>query len=647
MPKTIIFGLNKINMSLRFLLTLFLLNYLTISAQESYNTTTIPKEFSENANAVVRLDRTEVIIKKRDDMTIKSYRAVTILNEYGLRYMKAGESFSESCTIENIEAIIYNASGEQVKKIKRKDFREQSMSEGTSITDDKYLSLDYTPVQYPFTLVYTSEIRTPNTAFIPQWSPLDGAFVSTLKSEISITCPPGLGFKFKDYNFGDVVLNKQQTGTMLILSAENLTALRNEDHSPVLYKIKPFVLFGLEKFHLEGVDGEASSWEAFGLWMYNNLLTGTDELTPETQAKIKALVGTETDPLKKAKIIYKYVQSKTRYVNISLGIGGWKPMQAKDVDRLGYGDCKALSNYMRALLKVVGVKSYVTVVYGDDEKRDMQQDFVSMQGNHMVLAIPTDDNNITWLECTSQKAPFGFQGDFTDNRLVLLVKPEGGQIVRTHVYDTKGNTQSSTGSYSIAESGALTGEVHTISKGLQYDGRYTYEYKSAEELDKIYKSRFSNINNLKLKKKSIVNDADNLQLTEDIFIEADSYCSKTGGRMMFAINAFNQVSNVPQRYRNRKMPLEISMGFYDVDDVIVNLPQGFTLEAKPENMSIADKFGEYKTEYEVISPTQIRYKRSLLLNEGFYASSEYENYRLFREKVARNDNAKIVLVKNP
>jgi heterodisulfide reductase subunit A-like polyferredoxin len=30
---------------------------------------------------------------------------------------------------------------------------------------------------------------------------------------------------------------------------------------------------------------------------------------------------------------------KSRYVSIQVGIG-WKPMDASDVDRLGYGDCK-------------------------------------------------------------------------------------------------------------------------------------------------------------------------------------------------------------------------------------------------------------------------------------------------------------------
>jgi hypothetical protein len=55
------------------------------------------------------------------------------------------------------------------------------------------------------------------------------------------------------------------------------------------------------------------------------------------------------EPIMKAKLIYDYVQQKSRYVSIQVGIGGWKPMDASDVDRLGYGDCKGLTNYTKAL----------------------------------------------------------------------------------------------------------------------------------------------------------------------------------------------------------------------------------------------------------------------------------------------------------
>ena len=618
---------------------------LPIVAQDNYSATGISDVLKENANAVIRLDQTDIVISSRNSMNIKTTRVVTILNELGLRYMKASENFSKPGDIKSIEALVYNSEGTQIKKIKRKEFKEHSLSEGSEVLDYKILYLDYTPVQYPFTLVYTSEVQTPNTAFLPTWSPMEGPFASMQKSVINITYPAGLGFKYKDYNFGEVVLNKSEAGNTLSLSAENVPAIRSEEYSPSLYKIRPHVLFGLEKFHLEGVDGEASSWEALGTWMNNSLLAGTDVLPVETQNKIKALVGNETDDFQKAKIVYKYVQGKTRYISIQLGIGGWKPMAAKDVDRLGYGDCKALSNYTRALLKVVGVESYYAVIYGDRNRRDIREDFVSMQGNHVVLAIPYK-GDLVWLECTSQIHPFGFQGDFTDNRMALIVKNGKGQIVRTHVYEGKGNTQLSKGTYNITDAGTINGAVQIVSKGLQYDDKFVFETQSPDELDKIYKSRFKNINNLKLKKMALQNNDSSQEFTEDIAIEAEGYCNKSGNKVMFAVNAFNQSFTIPQRYRSRKMPFEISTGFFDQDEITINLPEGFTMEARPENITITDKFGEYTTEYQMLAPNKMLYKRTLTINEGYYASSEYENYRLFKEKIARNDNAKVVLVKS-
>jgi len=320
-------------------------------------------------------------------------------------------------------------------------------------------------------------------------------------------------------------------------------------------------------------------------------------------------------------------------------------MAAKDVDRLGYGDCKALSNYTRALLKVVGVESYYAVIYGDRNRRDIREDFVSMQGNHVVLAIPYK-GDLVWLECTNQIRPFGFQGDFTDNRMALIVKNGKGQIVRTHVYEGKGNTQLSKGTYNITDAGTINGAVQIVSKGLQYDDKFVFETQSPDELDKIYKSRFKNINNLKLKKMALQNNDSSQEFTEDIAIEAEGYCNKSGNKVMFAVNAFNQSFTIPQRYRSRKMPFEISTGFFDQDEITINLPEGFTMEARPENITITDKFGEYTTEYQMLAPNKMLYKRTLTINEGYYASSEYENYRLFKEKIARNDNAKVVLVKS-
>ncbi|OIQ21304.1 MAG: DUF3857 domain-containing protein [Flavobacterium sp. MedPE-SWcel] len=632
-------------MPLRITLFLLLLLQQSLFAQDNISILTLSDSLKENSNAVIRLDEKEISISSKKSMTIETKRIVTVFNKHGMSYIDASEFFDESTKIKSMQAIIYDGFGKEIKKVKKKGFKDRSVSQGSIITDNRVLYLDYTPIKYPFTVVYTSKTESSNTAFIPQWRPLEGFYASTEKATISITCNPDLGFKYKAYNFDEGVLKIEERGNTLKLSTENLMALKYEEYSPSLSKTGPYVLFGLTTFNLEGVEGNATSWETLGTWRYNSLLTGTDELPKETIEKIKTLTANASTPLAKAKIVYEYMQSKTRYISIQLGLGGWKPMPAKDVDRLGYGDCKALTNYTRALLKAVGIESYYAALYGGSGGREIKEDFVSMQSNHIILAIPNNDE-LVWLECTSQQLPFGFQGDFTDDRNALLVKPEKSCLVRTRVYDTKSNTQFSKGEYEVTPEGDIQGNINIVSEGLQYDDKYALETVSTDDLEKYYKNSFDNINNLKLDKVEVKNNVDEQKFIENITVEAKHYGNMSGKRMMLVINAFNQSTLVPKRYRNRKMPLEIRTGFYDTDEVTIQLPEGFSIEAKPNDVTITNKFGEYSVEYSMKTPTQILYKRSLIIKDGLYESTDYKEYRLFREKIARNDNAKVVLIKN-
>ena len=615
-----------------------------IKAQENLSAFSIPSELKEHANAVVRLKTTNVEVSSRKSMKVSEKKVITFFNETGFDNAGFQEYFSDSEKVKTLQAVIYNAAGSEIKKIKKKDFKMASVSQGAGITDNKVLYLDYTPVQYPFTVVYESEVETINTVFISPWVPVENLFTSVEKSEYSITYDPGLGFRYKEYNTDDITITKQEQEGQLKLICENVPAIKSEAYTPYS-SIMPKVMFSLTSIHLEGVDGEFSDWASFGSWYYNNLLVGTDEIPEETKVKIKELVGEETDKLKKARIVYKYVQDKTRYVSIQLGIGGWKPMLAKDVDRLGYGDCKALSNYTRALLKEVGVESYCTVIYGDTGKRDITDDFVSMQGNHMILAIP-DNEEMIWLECTSQVVPFAFQGNFTDDRMALVITPEKGELMRTHVYEKEENTQFLKGNYILSDDGKITGDLTVVSKGIQYNNKYHLEGKSQDDLDKIYKSSyFSNINNLKLNKIQLSNNRNDAEFTEVLELEANSYASLSGQRLIFAVNAFNQNDNVPQRYRKRYNPFEVLRGYCDNDEVVITLPEGYTIEAMPNPIEIKEKFGEYKAACNLVEGNKLIYKRTLVINKGMYEKSDYDLYRQFRETISRNDNAKVVLLK--
>ena len=616
------------------------------SQKPEYSTLLIPDSLKQNANAVVRLNQIDIVISSQRDMNIKVKRVITVLNEKGINSIDAVEHYDKHTSIRSVEATVYDSFGKEIKRIKKKDFKDQCTLDGiTLFSDSRFIYLNYTPTQYPFTLIFESEVQTSTTAFIPQWFPLNDYLLSIEKSVLNVNYPDNLGFKKMEFNFSNFPIKKTiDTPTQLSYTATNITAQKEENLSPSFVEIFPKVMMGLEFFHLEGVDGNVKTWKEFGLWYSDKILTGTIELTPETKAKMKALVGDEKDPIKKAMLIYNYVQEKSRYVSIQVGIGGWKPMLATDVDRLGYGDCKALSNYTKALLNAVDVPSYNTLLYGGGSKQDIQPDFVSMQGNHMILSVPNGENKI-WLECTSQDNPFGYQGTFTDDRNVLIVKPDGGEIVRTKVYPDIGNTQVNKGNYSLDENGVLSGTISMVSEGAQFSRKYHIEKMQPTDKEAHYKNFWDNISNLKINKASFLNDKEKISFTENLAISAENYGKISSNKMIFVVNAFNQYTGNIKRIRNRKTPFEIQRGYYDTDEVAIVLPSGFTIESLPQNYELNSKFGEYKTEIIKKDTKNLIYKRSLFIKKGLYKNTEYDEYRLFMEQVSRNDNAKIILTK--
>ncbi len=635
-------------MKLKIFTCFLLLFSFFVSAQKlDYSILTIPDSLKQNANAVLRSNELNIDIPSQNKMIIKSVRVITILNELGLRNLDLVGHYDKNTRISKIEAIAYDAFGRELKAYKRKDFKDTSVADGASIfNDSRALYLDYTPISYPFTMFFQMEVETSNTAFIPTWSPIESYLLSTEKTSLNIVFKPELILKHKEVNFSaKYPIEKKETPTSISYTAKNILAQKREELSPDFSEIFPVVYFALENFQLEKVDGTAANWKDFGKWYYQSLLADTEELPEETQIKIKQLVGNEKNPIEIAKIVYKYVQEKTRYVLVLVGIGGWKPMLAKEVDKLGYGDCKALTNYTRCLLKTVGVTSYYTIVESNHEKtKDLQADFASIDGNHIILALPTDKETL-WLECTSQIQPFGFQGDFTDDRNVLMVKPDGGEIVKTKTFTEADNLKTTKGSYEITAEGEFTGKVQIISKALRYDSSFGKERLSKEDQIKNYKEEFSNINNLSIKKISFNNNQNSIVFTEDLELEAEGYAQNSGGKLLFVLNAFDQNSYIPKKHKTREFPFEIERGYTNESEIEITIPDGFIVEAKPDGITLDTEFGTYKIEFLAQSQHKVICKRKLIIKKGFYDKVKYESYRKFREAIAKNDNSKIVITK--
>ncbi|MEL0455811.1 DUF3857 domain-containing protein [Flavobacteriaceae bacterium SZ-1-7] len=628
---------------LKFLLLFVLLK--GFSQNNYYSSLTIPAKLDEYANAVVRSYDTEISLTSTDEMLVKRKRIVTVLNKKGNSNVDAYVHYDNNIKIITLEALVYNQYGALIKKIKKKDFKDESAVDGgTLYSDSRVKYLEYTPISYPYTIEFVCETSTENTAFIPSFNPLTDSYVGVESSSYSISFPESITIRKKEKNLEGCDIQKEEAQGQIKYRVKNLEAFKPEDYSPPVFDIAPKVLFASQQFTLEGVAAEVMDWNSFGHWMYRDLIANTYDLPESTINSVKDLVKNESNDIDKAKKIYQYVQDKVRYISVQVGIGGWKPFNASEVDRLGYGDCKALTNYTRALLMAVGVESNYTVVYAGSSQRSLESDFAAMQGNHVILNIPSPEENI-WLECTSQKLPFGFIGDFTDDRDVLVITPEGGKIEHTKKYSTEENTQHIKGEYIISSDGFIDAKANIISKGIQYDDKYWLETQAERDLDLHYKKRWKYINTVTIDKMTLKNDKTNIAFKESIDFHASNYTKKAGNRMLLTVNALNRNTHVPDRYKTRKYPLKIKRGFIYEDDVKITLPLDYEVESLPKNILVENKFGIYKAEFIKQNDSTVVYKRKWVVNDGEFPKEDYEDFRSFFKDVSRYDNSKIALIK--
>lgn len=620
---------------------LYLTSFIMTAQPESlYDAHQISPQLLANANAVVRWDKTTTTIDDIDDVTIQIKRVVTIFNENGIRHMGTVVGYDNSRSIKNLEARIFDERGEEIKKFKKNDFEDESaVDNGTLYSDSRVKYLRYTPIKYPYTIEFDAELQFASTAYLPKWTPLEGYYVSTEKSIFEIINRSTIPLKLKDQNFEGFTIEKKDGN---YFKAENLSAINPEAYSPGLNRLAPSLKVAMSKFNMDGVPGVNNEWSDFGQWYKDNLLEGTDILPDAVIADIQNRTAGIDDPLEKAKIVYKFVQEKTRYISVQVGIGGWKPFNAEDVDRLGYSDCKGLSNYTRALLAAVGVESNIVLLYGGRDIRNLETEFSIPEGNHAILNIPINNENI-WLECTSQTAPFGHIAGFTDDRDVLVITSEGGKIVHTKEYKAEENLQETSADITIMPDATLKGNVEVKTYGYQYSEHRNKQFLPLKDQELSLKEYWDNINNLKLEKFELKDDRDNVKFTESATISAEAYATKTGNLLLFQPNAFNIVETIPTRYSVRTQDFEVDRGFLDTDEFTINIPQGLEVEALPSDANIESKFGRYQSTITRISENQLQYKRMFTLNKGYYDKAEYEDFRSFMASVVKNDKAKIAL----
>ncbi len=424
---------------------------------------------------------------------------------------------------------------------------------------------------------------------------------------------------------------------------KNIKPYRYEDYDLPFFELVPIVMAAPNDFEMSGYAGSSKTWEAFGKWIYT-LGKGRDALSSKTINEIHELTKNLTTKREKTKAVYEYMQSRTRYVNVIIGIGGWQPFPAIDVDNNGYGDCKGLSNYTYALLNSAGVESYYTLIRAGSNAREIISDFPSNQFNHAIICVP-DQNDTIWLECTSQRNPFGYMGTFTEGRKALIINEEHSRLIEIPALTSDDNYRYRKAEIIIDPNCDAKAEIKNVYGGLFYDHISYLCYLEGKRRmddvrDRIHIKNFSLID----KEYSIEESrTESPFVTENYIIYADRYVKKLGSRLLFNVNFFNTIVDVPSAINKQESELFISHGLTKIDSLDYSVPDGYFIKSYPHNDTIISDFGSFYSSYS-LHGNKLGYVRRQVVYKGKHPPEQYAELRAYLKKVSLADKSKVLIV---
>ncbi|MXV52087.1 DUF3857 domain-containing protein [Pedobacter sp. HMF7647] len=616
------------------------------NAQTNYAASDIPKNLMIRSNAVIRTHNETVEVKSYTQVIYHVKKAITVFNNNGDVHAAIDIYYTRNREARiNLKGVIYNEFGMPVSKFSDKNLTDESaISDGSLYEDSRVKRFKPAIASYPYTIEYEYEQTFNQSLLLPYWKPIETTGVSVQSARFELKTFPGFSYRLKELNYaGKAISDSTKDFKSTVWTMHDAPSYRSELYSPHPETFLTSVRITPDKFSYQGVDGSFANWKEFGTWVNEKLLKGRTELPPETIASIKELVSQLPDEKSKAKKIYEYMQQKSRYISVQIGIGGFQPAKAFEVDKLSYGDCKALVNYTQALLNVAGIKSYYCIVQAGSFKRNAPADFATMQfGNHIILCLPFE-RDTTWLECTSKDIPFGFLSDFTDDRTVIACTESGGKIMHTPYYSPLKNKQIRKANFRIDSLGNADVTMETSFSGTQYENHDALLRLTQTEMIKKFRE-FYEINNIESAKISFTqNKSANPTAVETAEFTAYNYGVINGGRLYIPLNEVNS-SRTINELRNRTFPVYINRGYTDVDELTFKLPGDYKIESLPENKVIKQPFGEFSVTIKK-DEKSVTYTRSLILKEGNYPAEAYQQLVDFYQEIKEADNSKLVLIK--
>ncbi len=553
--------------------------------------------------------------------------------------------------LKSIKAQTITAKG---KKIAIKDFKESNTSSGSSFYDDsKEISFYFTDLEAGATtkLEYTLEITTPE--LLPFIVLQNSHPVKNFK--VKITYPKEVEVGFTTYKL------PQEKTTFYTSNSGKLNKLEWQfsdlEDIKIEYKMPSYLslISQIHPFVKSMINPEGKTIQVMGsaellhAWyrkiMKENSLKHEDR--DQIQTILDSILSADQAEIDKVRTVFQWVQKNIKYIAFEYELGGFVPRPPQMVCERRFGDCKDMAALIHEMLKLAGVKSYLTWVGTRRIPLKYSELGTPSVDNHMITTYFDANKKPYFLDATHQflifgQTPYHLQGkevmiSYSDTTFELMTVPTDSSELN-QLYDScylrikSDNTLAGNGLYAVTGN-FLSDELYDIAS-YRDDELHKYAKNTVSKGSNKFKLTSHNISN-----KNNVNEP--FKITYDF--ELPDYFVFLKDKMYCNLNLFKD--QMTESIKDRKHPIEDDYQYEAKLIAVLELPDTHKLAYLPEKTAKKMNGFGYEIAYEV-HENLIVYKLKVVSSQLLLKPEFFDEWNTLCDEMGQNFNESIVLIKN-
>jgi hypothetical protein len=455
-------------------------------------------------------------------------------------------------------------------------------------------------------------------------------------------------------------LEPQVNGSTYTWELRDLPWIEPEERSPGFHAVAPRL--GVNYFPAGGGRPDLrplKDWRGVSEWL-SELADPSAEVTDSIRRKAAELVSGASSEIEKIRAIGGFVQ-KTNYVEVAINLahgGGFTPRRAEQSLSTNYGDCKDKATLMRALLKAVGIESYMVVIDASDREY-VRPEWPAPQFDHAIVAIRVSPDinlpavieherlgRLLIFDPTDWSTPVGDVRLGEQGNHALVLAGGRGELVTVPLLPPALSRIESRAEAKLEATGRLSAHVSRTYYGQSACRiRAIMLHERKDEIKRTFERSLSaSLGGVSLDR---IEPSDRFEEGR-LEINLDFSLLQFGRIMqdrMFVISpgllALGTGYALPAK--ERRLPVKLPARARK-DSVVLAVPAGLKVDELPDPVKIDSPYGSYRASWKV-DGDKVLFEHSIEVKDTLAPVSEYTKIKKFLEDIASSQAAPVVLLK--